>query len=82
MANKAAARRQRAADNAAKRLTDAQWVAVKNCYHASGAGYLVERRLNLPADMVEPFSPAYHRLTDPFGIAVREAIVSGRAGVA
>lgn len=74
--NKATKRRNRAIANVIGRLDDLQYAALKKVSFVSSAGFLVERRLGWPADMVEPFSAAYVRLTDPFGIAVRDAIIS------
>jgi len=70
--SKADKRRQRAVERAAKALTPLQWEHVRRSEFCVGAGYLVPRRLGLPADMVEVARPAMDRLTDPFGIAVRE----------
>ncbi len=73
--SKADKRKRRAVQAAAGRLTDLQWSHVRQSSFIVGAGYLVDRRLRLPSDMVEPYSPAKVRLTDPFGIAVRDAVI-------
>ena len=69
-------RRLRAADKAARRMTEDQQVHVATAPFVCGRGYIVERRMNLPTDAVENFPPCRQRLSDPFGIDVRDACVA------
>jgi hypothetical protein len=75
-----AQRKDRALRRTVESLTPAQAEAVIAASHYSGSGYLVNRKLGLPADMVERFSVSFMRLTDPFGIAVREALIADLCG--
>lgn len=69
-------RRLRAADKAARRMTEEQQRHIATAPFICGHGFIVERRMNLPIDVIENFPPCRQRLSDPFGIDVRDACLA------